>query len=126
MRACTRPSPAHGTPGPLGRRGPALRAAQTWIRENAHARGRSDRFVGLLNNQMLSIQGTAASGRPMVIAGAMGGRTTGKEPPMSSSTMEVGRRLVELCRQGKAKEAIDALYSPDIVSIEAQSVGGRP
>jgi ketosteroid isomerase-like protein len=61
----------------------------------------------------------------MVIAGATSG-TTGKEPPMSSNTMEVGRRLVELCRQGKAKEAIDALYSPDVVSIEAQSVGGRP
>jgi len=33
--------------------------------------------------------------------------------------MEVGQRLVELCRTGKSMEAIDELYSPKIVSIEA-------
>ena len=42
---------------------------------------------------------------------------------MSSSTMDVGRRLVELCRQGKTMEALDTLYSPNIVSIEAMSMG---
>lgn len=38
-----------------------------------------------------------------------------------SDTLTVGKKLVELCRQGKAKEAMDTLYSPDIVSIEAGS-----
>ena len=36
-----------------------------------------------------------------------------------STTMEVGRKLVELCREGKAMEAISTLYAPDIVSVEA-------
>ena len=35
-----------------------------------------------------------------------------------SSTLEIGKKLVELCRQGKEKEALDTLYSPNIVSIE--------
>lgn len=39
------------------------------------------------------------------------------------TTMEVGQKLVQLCREGKSAEAIDTLYSPDIVSIEA---GGPP
>jgi hypothetical protein len=38
-----------------------------------------------------------------------------------SSTMEVGKKLVELCRAGKAMEAITTLYSPNIVSIEAMA-----
>jgi ketosteroid isomerase-like protein len=36
-----------------------------------------------------------------------------------SETLTVGKKLVELCLQGKAKEAMDTLYSDDIVSIEA-------
>ena len=40
-----------------------------------------------------------------------------------SSTLEVGKQLVDLCKQGKHMEAIDTLYSPNIVSIEA---GGPP
>jgi ketosteroid isomerase-like protein len=36
-----------------------------------------------------------------------------------SDTLAVGKKLVELCRQGKATEAMDTLYSPNIVSIEA-------
>jgi hypothetical protein len=39
---------------------------------------------------------------------------------MSSSTLEVGKKLVDLCRQGKAKQAIETLYDPKIVSVEAQ------
>ena len=42
---------------------------------------------------------------------------------MSSSTLEVGRRLVELCRQGKSMEAMDTLYASNVVSIEAMSMG---
>ncbi len=36
-----------------------------------------------------------------------------------SSTMEVGKQLVDLCKQGKFKEAMESLYAPNIVSIEA-------
>jgi SnoaL-like domain len=42
---------------------------------------------------------------------------------MSSSALEVGKKLVELCKQHKNVEAMDTLYSPKIVSIEA---GGPP
>jgi ketosteroid isomerase-like protein len=35
------------------------------------------------------------------------------------STMEVGKKLVDLCRQGKFGEAMNALYAPNIVSVEA-------
>ncbi len=38
-----------------------------------------------------------------------------------SDTLTVGKKLVELCRAGKNTEAIDTLYSPNIVSIEAAS-----
>ncbi len=44
---------------------------------------------------------------------------------MSSSTMEVGKKLVELCKQHKYKEAMESLYSPDIVSIEAGAPPGK-
>jgi len=43
-----------------------------------------------------------------------------------SSAMEVGKKLVELCRAGKSSEAIKTLYSPNIVSIEAGSTHGMP
>ena len=33
--------------------------------------------------------------------------------------LEVGKKIVELCRQGKNLEAIQTLYSPKVVSIEA-------
>src|SRR5271168_2067038 len=36
-----------------------------------------------------------------------------------SETLTVGKKLVDLCRQGKADEAMETLYSADIVSIEA-------
>ena len=37
------------------------------------------------------------------------------------TTYEIGQRLVELCRQGKNLEAVDALYAPDVVSVETHS-----
>jgi ketosteroid isomerase-like protein len=43
-----------------------------------------------------------------------------------SSTMEIGKKLVELCKQGKTMEAITTLYSPNIVSIEAMSSPAMP
>jgi ketosteroid isomerase-like protein len=42
------------------------------------------------------------------------------------STMEVGKRLVELCRANKGTEAINELYSPNIVSIEARAMPPAP
>ncbi len=45
---------------------------------------------------------------------------------MSSTAMEVGRQLVELCNQGRAIEAIDRLYAPTVVSIEASAPPGMP
>ena len=35
---------------------------------------------------------------------------------------EIGDELVALCRQGKNLEAIEKLYSPDIVSVEAMAM----
>jgi len=34
-------------------------------------------------------------------------------------TMKVGQELVDLCRDGRAGDAIETLYAPDIISIEA-------
>jgi ketosteroid isomerase-like protein len=42
------------------------------------------------------------------------------------TTLEVGKKLVELCKQGKNHEAMETLYSPDIVSVEARVVEGLP
>ena len=45
---------------------------------------------------------------------------------MPSNTDEVGRRLVELCSQGKNLQAVDELYAPDVVSIETHSMPEMP
>jgi hypothetical protein len=42
------------------------------------------------------------------------------------TTLEVGRKLVELCNQGKQKEAMETLYSQDIASIEASAMPNLP
>jgi hypothetical protein len=42
------------------------------------------------------------------------------------TTLQVGKKLVELCRQGKHLEAIDSLYDKNIASIEAISDGKMP
>jgi len=39
------------------------------------------------------------------------------------STMDVGKKLVEFCKNGKIMEAIDSLYAPNIVSLEAMEGG---
>jgi hypothetical protein len=41
-----------------------------------------------------------------------------------SETLAVGKKLVEFCKAGKNEEAMDALYHPDIVSIEAGAAPG--
>ncbi len=40
------------------------------------------------------------------------------------TTQEVADKLVNLCSQGKFSEATEALYSPDIVSMEAGAPPG--
>jgi len=42
-----------------------------------------------------------------------------------SDTLAVGKKLVELCKEGKMTEAMDTLYSPDIVSVEAGAPPGQ-
>jgi hypothetical protein len=43
-----------------------------------------------------------------------------------TTTLDIGKQLVELCRQGKNLEAIDKLYSKDVVSVEPQACEGMP
>jgi len=43
------------------------------------------------------------------------------------NTEEVAKKVVELCRKQAWNEAVDTLYSDDIVSVEAQGMeGGSP
>lgn len=41
------------------------------------------------------------------------------------TTLEIGTRLVELCRAGKNREAQETLYAKDIVSVEAAAPPGQ-
>ncbi|MGB0863771.1 MAG: SnoaL-like domain-containing protein [Saprospiraceae bacterium] len=41
------------------------------------------------------------------------------------TTQEVANRLVELCREGKYKQVVQELYSPNIVSIEPEGMPNR-
>jgi ketosteroid isomerase-like protein len=43
---------------------------------------------------------------------------------MALSTLEVGKKLVALCKEQKYLEAVDSLYAPNIVSIEAAAMPG--
>jgi ketosteroid isomerase-like protein len=43
-----------------------------------------------------------------------------------SSTLQVGKKLVELCRAGKSMEVVETLYSQNIVSIEPQASPAMP
>jgi len=40
------------------------------------------------------------------------------------TTMEIGKELVTLCKQGKNQDAIDRLYSPNIESVEPVAMPG--
>jgi hypothetical protein len=51
---------------------------------------------------------------------------TKRRSVMASSTAEVGKKLVDLCKHGKFKEAIDTLYSPKIISIEPMAMNNMP
>jgi ketosteroid isomerase-like protein len=41
------------------------------------------------------------------------------------NTLEIGQKMVELCREGKNDEAIKTLFSEDIVSVEAGAPPGQ-
>ena len=41
------------------------------------------------------------------------------------TTQQVAKKLVELCKQGKFEEAMEATYAPNIVSIEPHPGGGE-
>jgi ketosteroid isomerase-like protein len=43
-----------------------------------------------------------------------------------NTTLDVGKKLVALCREGKNMEALDTLYSPQIVSVEAMGDASMP
>ena len=43
-----------------------------------------------------------------------------------ASTLEVGQKLVEFCKQNRNVDAVNALYAPDVVSIEAAEHPGMP
>jgi SnoaL-like domain len=42
------------------------------------------------------------------------------------NTEEVANKLVELCRKGEWRKALDELYGKDIVSVEAHEMGNMP
>lgn len=44
---------------------------------------------------------------------------------MSNTTLEVGKKLVELCKAGKNHDAITALYAEDVVAVEAGAPPGK-
>jgi len=41
-------------------------------------------------------------------------------------TMEIGKKLMDLCRQGKNMEALDSLFAEDMVSVEAVAMPEAP
>ncbi len=40
--------------------------------------------------------------------------------------LQIGQRLVELCKQGKNLDAVEEFYDEDVVSVEAQAPEGMP
>jgi hypothetical protein len=43
-----------------------------------------------------------------------------------SEALEVGKKVADLCRQQKWLEAVDTLYAPNIISIEAKEMPPMP
>ena len=42
------------------------------------------------------------------------------------ATLDVGKKLVALCKAGKNVEAVNTLYAPNIVSVEVHSMPNMP
>jgi ketosteroid isomerase-like protein len=51
-------------------------------------------------------------------------RTDGKEAPMS--TFDVAKKYFELCKNHQNHVAVETLFSPDVVSVEAAAMPGSP
>ncbi len=51
---------------------------------------------------------------------------TATPPASQTSTLAIGKKLVELCQQGRNLEAIETLYAPNVVCVEAASMPGCP
>ena len=43
-----------------------------------------------------------------------------------ASTMEVGQKLVELCKKNRNVDAVNTLYAPNVVSLELMDHPGMP
>ena len=43
-----------------------------------------------------------------------------------TATLEIGKKLVDLCKHGKNLQAVDTLYDPKIVSLEIHSMPNMP
>lgn len=43
-----------------------------------------------------------------------------------AGTLEVGQRLVALCRENRHVDAVNELYAPNVVSVEAMEYPGMP
>ena len=44
----------------------------------------------------------------------------------SNTTLEVGKKLVDFCRQKKHTQAVDSLYAPNVVNLEPHDFPGMP
>lgn len=44
----------------------------------------------------------------------------------NKQTLDVGQKLVDLCKRGEYVKAVENLYSPDIESVEAMAMPGMP
>jgi hypothetical protein len=42
------------------------------------------------------------------------------------TTLEIGNKLVELCKQGKNDQCIEMLYANDVVAVEAAAMPNMP
>jgi ketosteroid isomerase-like protein len=42
------------------------------------------------------------------------------------TTMEIAKKMVDLCRQGKNLDALNTLFADDVVSVEAVAMPGTP
>jgi ketosteroid isomerase-like protein len=43
-----------------------------------------------------------------------------------NDTLNVGKKLVQLCKQGKNLDAVNTLYAPNVVSVETHSMPNMP
>ena len=49
-----------------------------------------------------------------------------QDKAQDNPTLEIGKKLVALCKQGKNLQAVDTLYDPKVVSVEIHSMPNMP